>query len=218
VDRSDVLSLYLEGVTTVQSVVQGWPAERWKQPACGRWTALDVAGHLLCVARWYHHWLDRAESGDARPPFAAQELAERNGQALVGLRPTDGADRVALFVEEAERYAERLDSSWALPYGFPHGTVPAGAHAAVAALEWHLHAWDLAAGRHRPADPRMLLTAASRAMGAARRGPRARLGAAAAPLLAGPRPWEWTLRRSGRVLREAPRTPQFDRPRYPGAP
>jgi uncharacterized protein (TIGR03083 family) len=198
VDRADVLSMYADGVGAVRATVRGWSPERWRQPACGPWTATDVAGHLVAVVGWYHAWLDRAEAGDGRPPFGADELPDRNRRALEGLRPRGGEDRIDLFVEEAERYAERLDSSWALPYGCPYGTLPAGAHAALAALEWHLHAWDLSAGTHRPSDSGTLLVIACRAFGRARPGLRTRIEMAVAPLVGRSRPWERILERSGR--------------------
>jgi hypothetical protein len=200
VDRAAVLSAYREGVSAVPAVVAGWSAERWRRPACGVWDGTDVAGHLLCVARWYHEWLDRAEAGDPRPPFGLDQLAERNRQELIGLYPTNGPDRVALFVEEAERYAERLDSVWTLPFGSPLGTMTAGQHAALAAAEWHLHAWDLAAGRHRPRDPSALLVAAGRARSATRTGLRSHAEAALVPFVARHRPWRRLLEASGRTV------------------
>jgi hypothetical protein len=199
-ERADVLAMYSDGVQAVRGAVRGWSCEDWSRPACGRWNGTELAGHLLTVARRYHAWLDRAESGDASRPFTTEELPERNAQALRGLRPATGPERIALFVEDAERYAERLDSSsWALAYGFPSGTVPAGAHAAVAAVEWHLHAWDLTGGTHRPADARSLFIGAVRVLAATRPGPRSRLAAVSAPLAARRRPWERLLRFSGRA-------------------
>ena len=199
-DRAVVLSAFQEGVSAVQSTVDGWSDERWRRPACGVWTGTDLAGHLLRVASWYHEWLDRAESGDPRPPFGEDQLAERNRQELLGLRPTSGPDRIVLFVEEAHRYAERLDSSWTLPYGCPLGTMTAGQHAALAAAEWHLHTWDLAAGRHRPADPAALLVAVVRARAAGREGLRPRVEAAVAPLVARRHPWRRLLIGTGRTV------------------
>jgi hypothetical protein len=192
--------MYREGVRAVQAAVAGWSPERWAHPVRGTWTGTDLAGHLLCAVRWHHSWLDRAEAGDASPPFRVDELAIRSRQALVGLRPRTGDDRLQIFAEEAGRYVERLDSSWALPYGCPHGTLPAGAHAALAALEWHLHAWDLTGGTHRPSDPRLLLAGAARALGAAQRGLVARLWATITPQVPRSRGrWEWTLDWAGRV-------------------
>jgi hypothetical protein len=198
VDRSKVLSLYREGVGAVRRIVWGWSPARWEQPACGAWSATDLAGHLVCVIGWHHAWLDRAEAGDPSSPFPADELAERNRAALVDLRPSEGPERIHQFVELAERYVVRLDSSWAMPYGSPAGTAPAGAHAALAALEWHLHAWDLAAGEHVPSDPGRLLVATSRAWARHRPGMRHQARAAMAPVLARHRAWERLLVRSGR--------------------
>jgi hypothetical protein len=196
--RSDVLATYGEGVDALRAAVEGWSDGEWQREVCGRWTATDLAGHLLAVIGWYHSWLDRAESGDARPPFGVADLPERNRLALIDLRPADGRDRIALFAEEAGRYAERLTSSWALPYGCPLGTMPAGSHAAVAAGEWHLHAWDLSGGTHRPGDATFLLVAIIRARATARSGLRARVESAVAPLVAAHRPWERLLEASGR--------------------
>lgn len=199
-ERADVLSMYREGVSAVRRAVQGWHPDQWRRPACGTWSGTDVVGHLLCLVSWHHRWLDRAEAGDASPPFGVDELSERNRLALIDLRPESGPERVGLFVEDAERYTDRLDSSWALPLGFPHGTVPAGSHAVVVALEWHLHAWDLSGGAHRPSNPRALLLGTHRALAASRRGLRAWVGGAAGPLVQRRRPWERVLACSGRRL------------------
>jgi hypothetical protein len=193
-----MLSAYREGFRAVQETVRRWPAERWREPVCGAWTATDLAGHLLAVARWYHCWLDRAETGDPSPPFGVDDLAERNRRALEDLRPASGEDRIVLFAEEADRYGQRLESSWNLPYGCPLGTMTAGQHAALAATEWHLHAWDLSGGRHRPDDPATLLVGAARARAAPGRGLRPRVEALIVPLVARSRPWERLLAASGR--------------------
>jgi hypothetical protein len=200
-ERADVLAMYADGVVGVRNAVRGWACDDWARPACGEWSGAELAGHLLCVVRWHHAWLDRAESGDAGRPWTLEERDERNAKALAGLRPNDGPERIGLYVEEAERYAERLDSSsWALAYGFPHGTVPAGAHAVIAAVEWHLHAWDLSGGAHRPADPRTLLIGGCRVWAACRPGSTARLTAGVSARLAARRqPWERLLLLSGRA-------------------
>lgn len=155
-DREAVVATYLDGVAAVEGLSSSI-AERgaWAEPACGEWDAAVVVRHLVAVIGWYHGWLDRAEAGDASPPFALAELPERNEAALADtdLGPVEAAAR---FVAEAERYRDRTAGAWDLPYGYPGGTVRAGLHAGVAAAEWHLHAWDLAAAvgaDHEPADP-----------------------------------------------------------------
>ena len=196
-----MLGPYHEGVGAIDSIAASLSEAQWQSQACGTWTAIDLAGHLVCVVGWYHDWLDRALHGDATPPFDATDLAERNAAALSTLPLRNGPDRVSTFSREARRYADRLETAWDLPYGFPYGTVTAGLHAGVAATEWHLHAWDLSGGSHRPRDPRLLFLAAGAALTATRRGPIGRLSAAMVPLVARRRPWEQLLKRSGRGAR-----------------
>jgi Mycothiol maleylpyruvate isomerase N-terminal domain len=199
VERVEVLDLYEAGVSAVEQSVASFTDGEWQRRACGAWTATDLAGHLICVAGWYHAWLDRAEAGDATPPFTAAELAERNDAALSTLEPGRGDERVAVFAREARRYAERLNSTWALPFGFPLGTVTAGLHAGVAAIEWHLHAWDFSGGAYRPTNPRELFLAAGAAVTAAQQGPVGRVSSAMMPLASRRKPWEQLLKRSGRT-------------------
>jgi len=198
VERVEVLALYEAGVSAVEQSTDSLTAAEWQRRACGAWTATDLAGHLICVAGWYHAWLDRAEAGDAAPPFAAADLAARNDAALSTLEPEGGDERVAVFAREARRYAERLNSTWDLPYGFPLGTVTAGLHAGVAAIEWHLHAWDFSGGAYRPTSPRELFIAAGAEVTAVQRGPIGRMRSAMVPLASRRKPWEQLLKRSGR--------------------
>lgn len=154
------------------------------------------------MADWYHAWLDRAEGGEASPPFDAGELAARNELALEALAETSGPAALEIFVTRARSYRERLPAAWDLPYGYPRGTVTAGLHAAVAACEWHLHAWDLArsAGSgHRPSDPDALYRGAGACLARAQGGLKGRIAAVLVPVGARLSPWEAMLRRSGRA-------------------
>lgn len=182
-------------------VTEGWSEDQWGQPACGEWTGVDLAGHLVTVARWYHRWLDRAEAGDSAPPFPADVLGARTAEALAQLEPGTGPERVDTFTREAEAYAERLPATWLLPYGYPFGTVTAGLHAGVATVEWHIHAWDLAraAGAdHRPADAQALALGAIRCVAAATGGWRGAALGALGPIAFRRDPWASLLTRSGR--------------------
>ncbi len=202
VPPATVMRLYDEGVDALVAAAGALGPDEWRRSACGAWTASDLARHVLAVAQWYHGWLDRAERGDATPPFAVSELAPRNATALEELSALDGPEAVSRFVSVAGRYRARLPETWDLPYGYPRGTVTAGLHAGTAACEWHLHAWDLAhaSGRvHRPSDPAALYAAAGSCLAAAEGGMKGRLTAALVPLGARLRPWEALLRRSGRA-------------------
>jgi uncharacterized protein (TIGR03083 family) len=198
-ERDAVRGLYAEGVLAIEACTATLTKEQWQRPACGTWTATDLAGHLVCVVGWYHAWLDRAEAGDTAPPFSESDLDVHNEEALAALDLGAGPERIAAFTREARRYAERLDAVWDLAYGFPFGTVTAGVHAGAAAGEWHLHAWDLSRGTHRPRDPRQLFVAIGAAITAAQGGPIGRAGGAILPIASRWKPWEQLLRRSGRT-------------------
>jgi hypothetical protein len=159
-----VLRAYDDGVVAVEAMARRIDAaDAWDTPTpCPAWSAAELAGHLQVVAGWYHAWLDRAEVGITDPLFAAGHLPVENAAAVDALPPTSGPERIAAFGSLARAYAKRLPERWSLPYGYPRGRVTAGFHAGVAAIEWHVHAWDL--GRvvgedHRPADPKVLAAA-----------------------------------------------------------
>jgi hypothetical protein len=151
----EVDTLYAAGVTAVQRVTADFTAADWARPACGTWTGTELAGHLVTVIGWYHDWLDRAEAGDASPAFPATELDAHTAADLAALPAGTGPERIAVFADRADAYRARLHEHWDLPYGYPRGTVTAGQHAALAAWEWHVHAWDFATaagGSSRPDD------------------------------------------------------------------
>jgi uncharacterized protein (TIGR03083 family) len=150
-----------DGVTAIEAIaVRIDAADAWDKPTpCPAWTAAELAGHLQVVAGWYHLWLDRAEAGEADAPFPAAKLPLENATAVDALPPTSGPERVEAFATLARAYAKRLPERWPLPYGYPRGTITAGLHAGVAAIEWHVHAWDLGCvigHDHHPADPAAL--------------------------------------------------------------
>ena len=168
-----VLSLYKEGVDALVDMAGRLGEDDWQRTATDQWTAADLAGHLLVVARWYHEWLNRAEMGARGRPFPYDELPARNAASLAALPPATGPERVAEFAATATAYAARLPAAWDLPYGFPYGTVSAGVHAGAAAGEWHLHCWDMGravGATHRPSDPALLYEGVGTSLTAARTG------------------------------------------------
>jgi uncharacterized protein (TIGR03083 family) len=149
------VSVYLTAADALVTIGASFEADDWAMPsACPGWNAVDVAGHVLCVARWHHRWLDRAVAGNTAPPWPPGELAVRNQAALERLDIVDGPTRLAAFSDETHRYASRLATAWTLPFWYPGGLVTVGVHALLAAGEWQLHAWDLgvAAGIEHVAD------------------------------------------------------------------
>ena len=200
--QADVLAQYREGVDAVVATVAGWDDAQWAEPACGEWSGTDLAGHLVTVIGWYHSWLDRGLAGDLDPVFPIAALDTETVAALAALPAGSGPARIDEFRASADAYAARLGEHWDAPFAYPRGLVTAGLHAGVAAVEWHIHAWDLAqaaGGDHEPADAEGLFLAAARCQLAVAGGLRGRAGMQAARLAARRRPWHQLLQRMGRV-------------------
>jgi uncharacterized protein (TIGR03083 family) len=205
VARDDVLDVYADGVDAIERYAPQFDDDHWTRPACGDWTAAEVAAHVEHVVGWYHAWLDRAEAGDASPAFSIDELPQRNAEALQASGAAAPMENVERFTASARAYAARVRAEWDIPFGYPRGTVTAGQHAALAAVEWHVHAWDLAQVlgiAHEPARPGALAEAAAATWLASQgSGPVARATALFGPALAKRQrdPWRGLLRRMGRV-------------------
>lgn len=159
--------MLLDGVARVGRGAKNLSTQQWNEPCCGPWTAAETARHLLSLARAHHRWLDAAISGDtsiAHPPAA---LDPENHAAIEFLSETTGPEAIAEFVRTAGRYANRVSDHWDRPIAVPGGVVSVGQHCALIALEYHLHAWDLAQmngdTRYEPPRVKQLLTAVSEA-------------------------------------------------------
>ena len=200
--RVALLGEYVDGVHALRDLTADITDAQWRARACGTWTVEEVARHVLAVATWYDAWLDRGLAGDASQPFPSEELEARNGEELARLADVPGPVAIERFTARARAYGERLRDAWGVPFGFPSGTVTAGLHAAVAATEWHLHAWDVARAvghDHRPNDPETLLNAVIDCFAVARGGVVGNMMRTFAPAAARfGEPWRSLLRRSGR--------------------
>ena len=156
---------------------------------------------MLGVVDWYHGWLDRALDGDASSPFDPVEFEVRNQAEIDARRTIAAADVIERFEERAGSYLERALPHWELAYGFPLGTTTVGGHLAVAAAEWHLHAWDVTretATPHVPESPDVVLLGAGNTIARVTGGIRGRLLATLLPLAARRDAWAGMLTRSGR--------------------
>jgi hypothetical protein len=192
VPADEVLAMFREGVDAFCAEAARLDDVGWTKPACGEWSATELARHVLAVVGWYHDWLDRAEAGDASPAFPIEDLAARNARDQADMAAhggLDGPEATDRFRGRAELYAGRLAGTWDLPFGYPRGTVTAGLHAGMAAFEWHAHTWDLSHDR-APLRPDLLYTAAADCLAAAGGGTDDRDPPAD--------PWEAMLVRSGR--------------------
>jgi uncharacterized protein (TIGR03083 family) len=156
---SRALAAYRDGAQVVQRL--GSKFVDWTLPTpCAGWSAIDLVGHLLCVARTQHRLLDAAVAGHPRSGLpCGASLDARNADELAALPVAAGSDRVVAFDAVTTRYGERLaEADPDLPMGEWDrlGWLDLHDHTLAAAVELHVHAWDLAATLgwdHRPADP-----------------------------------------------------------------
>jgi Mycothiol maleylpyruvate isomerase N-terminal domain len=170
--RASTLAAYRDGVTVICELAAEFTDAMWLAATpCSEWRAVDLAGHLRCVADDYHEYLDDAPDSrlarlmatDEPADSLARKLARQNAAELAALPDAPGPEHIAAFAESARSYGRRLRSCWELPHHRYRGTeVTVGGMAAAACAEWHLHAWDLARSLgkdYRPADPELVLTA-----------------------------------------------------------
>jgi hypothetical protein len=166
------LAAYRDGVTVICELAAHFTDVSWLSATpCAEWRAVDVAGHLRCVADDYHEYLDdapasrlaRLMSTNAPADSLARKLARQNAAELAALPDVSGPEHIMAFADSARSYGRRLTSCWDLSHHTYRGTdVTVGAMAGAACAEWHLHAWDLARSLgkdYRPPDPELVLTA-----------------------------------------------------------
>jgi uncharacterized protein (TIGR03083 family) len=157
--RERVLACYADGVSAIASA--GGRVSDWETPTpCGRWTILELAGHLLAIVNYYHRLLEASAAGSPIGGLPrGDDLAAMNACDLSGLTVSDGEERITRFCELAERYRTRLEETdWNSLLGVwaGLGELTVGQHTGVAVGEWNVHAWDLARAtgtEHRPEDP-----------------------------------------------------------------
>jgi Mycothiol maleylpyruvate isomerase N-terminal domain len=170
--RSGVLAAYRDGVTVICELAAQFTDATWLAATpCTEWRAVDLAGHLRCVAEDYHEYLDDAPASRLARLMAAggpadslaRKIARQNAAELAALPDVAGPEHIAAFAESARSYGRRLAQSWDLPHHRYRGTeVTVGAMAGVACAEWHLHGWDLARSLGKdycPAQPELVLSA-----------------------------------------------------------
>jgi hypothetical protein len=194
-ERDRVLESYLDGVAAIRALAVRCSDWSLITP-CPEWRAVDLAGHLRCVAENYLEYLQDAPDSrlahlfaqDAASAVLIRQQARQNAAELAVLPPEPGPERIMAFTVSAGAYADLLRDAWDRTYLIYRGTkYTAGDHAGAACLEWHLHAWDLARALdadYRPTDPDVLVAAWH-------------WGVPHLPLEAGD-PWAAVLRSSGR--------------------
>ncbi|MEP7024615.1 MAG: maleylpyruvate isomerase N-terminal domain-containing protein [Actinomycetota bacterium] len=165
-----VLAAYYDAVIIICELAAQFSDEAWNEPTpCADWRAVDLAGHLRCVADDYHEYLDdapvsrlaRLMATGVHPDTLARKLARQNAAELAALPDSTGPEHIAAFASSARAYVRRVRAVWELPHHQYRGlTVTVGGMAGAACAEWHLHAWDLAQALgkdYRPASPETVL-------------------------------------------------------------
>src|SRR6266567_1067371 len=147
VSRAGVLAAYRDGVTVICELAAKFTDATWLAATpCAEWRAVDLAGHLRCVADDYHEYLDdapasrlaRLMSTNAPADSLARKLARQNSAELAALPDAPGPEHITAFADSARSYGRRLPLSWDLPHHRYRGTdvtvgAVAGAHAAAVA-------------------------------------------------------------------------------------
>ncbi|TNY36335.1 maleylpyruvate isomerase N-terminal domain-containing protein [Thermomonospora catenispora] len=207
-DRHRLLESYQDGVRAIRRLAA--QVEDWSVPTpCTEWTALDLAGHLRCVAENQLEYLQDGPDSrlaklfaqDAPSAVLIRQQARQNAAELAVLPPESGPERIMSFTVSAGAYADLVPDAWDRTHLVYRGTkYTVGDYTGAACVEWHLHAWDLAKAvgvDYRPRDPEVLV-------------PAWHWGVPHLPL-AGGDPWESVLRSSGR----SPHWPDVDETRRP---
>jgi len=152
---------------------------------CPPWTIDDITKHLAATFHRYVELLRRSRTGDFRPPFKPEDLAEENLRAV---REFSG-DPISSACEEVARFIS-LVSDPAEPMINQRGTIPVGLQMCFGINEFAIHHDDVAAARgssYRPSDE---------VVGVLRETWHALTGGETPP--SGTDPWKWILAKSGR--------------------
>ena len=153
-DRETVLEAVRTGLLAVVAELE--VADPDAQTPCAQWRVHDLARHLEAIAGAFLLWTGSAVGGRIARLRVGEDLARYNDLMLTRL------PRLALDVHARRYEALALDharlarATWDMPVlETPDDVVlEVGRHAGGVALEWHVHAWDLARARgagHRPA-------------------------------------------------------------------
>jgi len=161
---------YLQAIGAIIEIAARFTPATWNAPTpCSEWRAVDLAGHLRCVADDYHEYLDHAPvsrlarlmATGADADTIARKLARQNAAELAALPEDPPAAHIEAFAESAARYTSRLGPLLSLPHHSYRGRIiTVAGMGGAACVEWHVHAWDLAKTLgefYRPADPEAVL-------------------------------------------------------------
>src|SRR5271170_7870618 len=135
--RGGVLAAYRDGITVICELAAQFTDATWLLPTpCAEWRAVDLAGHLRCVADDYHEYLDdapvsrlaRLMATGAPADSLARKLARQNAAELAALPDGPGEEHISAFAESARAYGRRLAlltsaGAWEQPHHTYRGNV-----------------------------------------------------------------------------------------------
>lgn len=152
-DRDAILAAVRDGIEALGSRIADVPPQA--PTPCADWSALDLVRHLEAIAGAYLLWAGSAVGGRVARLRTGRDLHAYNTLMLDRLPDLSVLDHARRFRDLADDHVRLARVTWTIPMlETPDGTVLAvGRHAGVAAVEWHVHAWDLgraAGGGHRP--------------------------------------------------------------------
>lgn len=121
VSRAGILAAYGDGVTVICELAAQFTDAAWLAATpSADWRAVDLAGHLRCVADDYNEYLDDAPASrlarlmatDAPADSLARKLARQNAAELAALPDAPGYEHVMAFAASARSYGRRLPPAW----------------------------------------------------------------------------------------------------------
>lgn len=158
-DRAATLAAVTAGIEAVAAAARDG---RGDAPSpCAGWDALTVVRHLEGIAGAYLLWTGSSLGGRIARMRTGEEAANYNATILDRLPRLGLAQHLDRFVALASDHVRLARATWTTPMLQTPDDVllTVGQHAAVAAVEWHVHAWDVARsqGRQHEPDPASLV-------------------------------------------------------------
>jgi uncharacterized protein (TIGR03083 family) len=155
------IELFRSGVRAVSSIASAFRPGDWSMTTpCPDWTGRELAAHLAATADESLLALRSAISGVPVTMLTEEELAEHNAKALASVLIDEhtGRDYISMFVTAARIHlataATALPDLPAARFGGRDWSIAEVLGAL--AVEWHVHAWDLAVTiglRYQPTSP-----------------------------------------------------------------
>jgi hypothetical protein len=115
-----VVQAHRDGISGLLDVASTLDDRTWAASSgCTEWSARDLAGHCLCVARLWHTLLDRCEAGDSSTIFPFEQSVVWNQESINSLPDSSGPERIEEWAELAQAWVDRLPDDESVLIGAP---------------------------------------------------------------------------------------------------